>query len=287
MGQVLGQKGVIPSVNFFLTGACNMRCKFCFAPPQVYPPIGRAGIESVIDECASIGIQKITFVGGEPLLYPFLPSTISYAKDAGLTTCVVTNGSLLTHTWLSDNAAKLDWLGMSVDSLSPAANIRSGRAVTGKPVTADHYRSMAIAAKELSIKLKVNTTVSAWTWMEDLSTFIKDVQPDRWKIFQALSISGLNSHHTEDFAVTRAQFENFVMRHQHLSGTTTMVAETTEDMTESYLMISPSGRFFDNAGGKYRYSRPILEVGISEALSDISADRDRFLKRGGKYEWGS
>jgi hypothetical protein len=49
--------------------------------------------------------------------------------------------------------------------------------------------------------------------------------------------------------------------------------------------LSTIGRFFDNAEGKHHYSEPILSVGIEEALNQICFDYQKFLSRGGVYEW--
>ena len=56
-------------------------------------------------------------------------------------------------------------------------------------------------------------------------------------------------------------------------------------MTESYVMIDPAGRFFDNAQGTYTYSLPILEVGVEEALKEVLIEPERFRRRGGRYDW--
>lgn len=55
-------------------------------------------------------------------------------------------------------------------------------------------------------------------------------------------------------------------------------------MHESYLMVDPYGRFFQNtplllAGQGYAYSRPILEVGAGMAFSEMSFDHKRFCAR--------
>ena len=40
-------------------------------------------------------------------------------------------------------------------------------------------------------------------------------------------------------------------------------------MTGSYLMIDPEGMFFSNVNRKYKYSNPILQVGVDQAFSEI------------------
>ena len=56
-------------------------------------------------------------------------------------------------------------------------------------------------------------------------------------------------------------------------------------MTGSYVMVDPAGRFFDNVAGIHTYSHPILNVGVEEALKDVSVDTDKFLSRSGIYAW--
>ena len=64
-----------------------------------------------------------------------------------------------------------------------------------------------------------------------------------------------------------------------------VVPESNEAMTESYVMVDPAGRFFDNAQGAYTYSLPILEVGVEEALKGVLIEPERFRRRGGRYDW--
>ena len=56
-------------------------------------------------------------------------------------------------------------------------------------------------------------------------------------------------------------------------------------MTGSYIMIDPSGRFFDNTQGKLVYSQPILEVGIQEAFQETYFSLNKLIEREGIYTW--
>jgi len=51
------------------------------------------------------------------------------------------------------------------------------------------------------------------------------------------------------------------------------------DVIESYLMISPDGRLFQNGSEEYTYSRPLTEVSFADALSDIKFDSKKFESR--------
>ncbi|MCG9129774.1 hypothetical protein JT359_19465 [Candidatus Poribacteria bacterium] len=56
-------------------------------------------------------------------------------------------------------------------------------------------------------------------------------------------------------------------------------------MTESYAMVDPAGRFFDNSKGSHTYSEPILKIGIREAIKQVSINYDMFNQRKGNYDW--
>jgi radical S-adenosyl methionine domain-containing protein 2 len=66
---------------------------------------------------------------------------------------------------------------------------------------------------------------------------------------------------------------------------TNIIPETNNDMKGSYAMVDPAGRFYDNAKGKYNYSRPILEVGARIAIQQMPYEFSKFVSRGGIYNW--
>lgn len=280
-------KGFIPAVNLFVTSRCNMRCRFCFGSCQMQsllaPREKRLVLADVIRQCHYAGIEKITFVGGEPLLYAGLDEAIQLAHDLGLTTCVVSNGALVTQQWLRWISPSLDWVGFSIDSLFADTNRLIGRVAKGEPLAKSSYVNLVDWVHEAGIRLKVNTTVCQWNHAEDMIWFYRRATPERLKFFQALTIEGVNDAEARSFSVSDEQFAAFVERHTKQG--IQVVAESSTDMVGSYLMVSPDGRFFDNTKGCYRFSRPINKVGFDAALGDICVDAERFVHRGGEYDW--
>ncbi len=105
-------------------------------------------------------------------------------------------------------------------------------------------------------------------------------------MLQALAIRSQNDAYIADFAITAAQFEACIQRNRFVEEDgISVVPENNEAMTESYAMVDPAGRFFDNAQGSYKYSEPILTVGIEKALKQLSISLERFSQRGGRYDW--
>ena len=286
----------VPSVNFHLWEPCNMRCKFCFATFQdvkqdMNLPKGHLPAEkclSIVDRLAQAGFEKINFAGGEPTLCSWLPSLIKRAKEHGMVPSIVTNGSRITDQWLAGLNGSLDWIALSIDSVDPEKLKRLGRALGGgkKPMAEEEYLHIIGTIKRHGIRLKINTVVTSETWQEDFTGFIRRAKPARWKLLQALPVKGQNDAHIADFAITTTQFEAYVQRNQVVENDGILVVpESNEMMTESYVMIDPSGRFFDNSQGTYTYSHPILKVGVEEALKDVSLNPKRFFQRGGQYDW--
>jgi radical S-adenosyl methionine domain-containing protein 2 len=284
---------MITSVNFHLWEPCNMRCKFCFATfkdvkqsilPKGHLPKDQA-IEVVL-QLADIGFEKITFAGGEPTLCPWLPELIATAKEAGLTTMIVTNGSNLSEEFLTANKSTLDWIAVSVDSLIPETNILTGRAISGKtPLQIEYYKKLADRIKKHGYGLKINSVVTSMNFNENMSEFIRYAKPNRWKIFQVLPMVGQNDLNIEDFKITDEQFQLFLDNHSNLKGVTTIVPETNTQMTSSYAMVDPAGRFYDNSMGTHTYSRPILEIGSRLAIQQMNYNFSKFVSRGGIYNW--
>ena len=181
----------------------------------------------------------------------------------------------------------LDWIGVSIDTVNPDKLIRSGRAISGRnPISEEAYLQIINVIKRHEIRLKMNTVVTSENWQEDFTDFIRLVKPERWKLLQALPVKGQNDEHIDDFIITTEQFETYVQRNRVVEDEgISVVPESNEAMTESYVMIAPAGRFFDNAQGIHKYSKPILKVGIEEALRQVSLDSERFRQRGGEYNW--
>jgi radical S-adenosyl methionine domain-containing protein 2 len=282
----------VETVNFHLWQPCNMSCRFCFATFRdvrrtVLPEghLRQKDAEQVVCRLAEAGFLKITFAGGEPLLCPWIADLIRLAARSGLTTALVTNGSLLSGEVLNELNGDLDWITISIDSILPRTLTAVGRRTAGSVSSEDEFRTLCEQVKEAGFRLKINTVVTAINWQENMTGFIIDTHPERWKIFQVLPIEGQNSGKVDPFLVTNAQFRAYVTRAMRVTvHGVRVVPEDNDAMTGSYAMVDPAGRFFDGTGrGGYTYSDPILSVGVAQAIAQITISREKFLARGGLY----
>jgi radical S-adenosyl methionine domain-containing protein 2 len=276
-------------VNFHVTERCNYGCTFCFgkwglgAPTHELfedVPLGRRLIEDVFralrDRLNGERALRFNFVGGEPALLKSLPDLVEWSRRLGAKTSCVTNGLVFTRftpEWVS---VQFDLVGLSIDSASEATNMRIGRVSrSGDVGKLDHLMARVLEVRNLGDTIvKINTVVSSANHLEDLSEVIRALAPDKWKIFQMLPV------YADSERVSEVQFHSFIDRHREFSNIIT--SEDNEQMTMSYLMVDPLGRFFWRdplVEHGYVYSEAILDVGAAKALLQCGIEWDKFDMR--------
>lgn len=275
------------TVNFHLIKNCNFKCGFCFAHFENTKQLSLENSLAVVREIHKGGFGKINFAGGEPLLHRDIDSLLRLARELDFKTSIITNGSRITREWLVKNAPSLDIIGISCDSAVPEILKQIGR---GNGNSAEHTKNIFSwiedynQSSDRAIYRKLNSVITRYNWDEDMSSYVRSLNIDRWKIFQVLRIEGENNFSFPNFEISNNEFMSFLQRHVILERDgIQVVAEDNTDMTDSYLMVNPEGRFYFNTDGKYRHSEPIHIVGIEEALDQINFSKEKFLKREGFY----
>ncbi|MCB8967687.1 MAG: radical SAM protein [Ardenticatenaceae bacterium] len=95
-----------PYLTISLTDVCNLRCVYC--PPageNYHTPTTMMNPEqacAILDTAVALGVHKVRFTGGEPLLYPHLATVMRHAATCNLEVHINTNGLLLAQNlaWL-------------------------------------------------------------------------------------------------------------------------------------------------------------------------------------------
>lgn len=319
---------------------CNFRCTYCFA---VFNDLNGKYLtkEENLQLCSILSqkFNKITFLGGEPTLIPYLKDLLQIAKSYGCTTSIITNGYRLNdENYIKSFIGLLDWITISIDSSYPEIHAQLGRGYGSRkkssesaviPLSNEHYYEAAKLIKKYGFKFKISTVVNQLNKDEgmsfflflillllvlvslspttylflsplycmffslhifysvDMSEFIYQLKPLRWKIFQCLYLEGENSGRVEHLLISKNELEAFIARHEHLTTLPEPIAlySSNEDTKNGYACITPAGCFLDDIDNKHRYSRPILSVGVDEAWKDIDYRPENFRARGGYYEW--
>jgi molybdenum cofactor biosynthesis enzyme MoaA len=67
--------------ELILTDKCNFNCPYCRGvEDELKGDMELSQVLNTIDAWTAEGLENIRFSGGEPTLYPYLPSIIDYAK---------------------------------------------------------------------------------------------------------------------------------------------------------------------------------------------------------------
>ena len=283
-----------PAVNWHLWPRCNYGCEFCFATFEdisLNDRLSKSDALLLPNLLAKAGAEKITFVGGEPTLCPYLDELLEAAKKAGLTTCIVTNGTGISRDFLKSNSKNIDWIGLSIDASNDIIHHRIGRGLI-KDLNAGFSEHLIVSkgvwnlCKEFGILMKLNTVVCKQNIDDDMSKLVSELMPERWKIFQVLPVNGQNDLSVNELLITEEQFSNWLQRHRgKIDSSIDLVAESNDLMTGSYVMIDALGRFYSNVKGGHTYTPSILEIGVMEAWELNQFKWEQFHNRGGLYDW--
>ena len=145
-----------------LTDKCNLRCVYCMPEDKVYEnnlindTLSFNDYKFIINGLSQVGIKKIKFTGGEPLLYPHLIELIKYAHyecnidDISITT----NGIGLNEIAYELKRSGLKSVNISLDSLKSYKY----KSITRGGNLTDVLKSIN-RCLELGIKVKINCVV--------------------------------------------------------------------------------------------------------------------------------
>lgn len=108
-----------------LTDKCNLKCVYCkeeddrFKEEYVNNILSFDDYKFIIRSFKELGINKIKFVGGEPLLYPYLKDLIYFAKhECNIEDISIsTNGQHFSQKALELKNSGLNRVNLSIDSL--------------------------------------------------------------------------------------------------------------------------------------------------------------------------
>ncbi|MDD5629558.1 MAG: radical SAM protein [Elusimicrobia bacterium] len=111
--------------QLMVTEDCNLRCAYCdeYQAAAPLPPLDE--LKRRIDILDRLGVQVYDLLGGEPLLHPGIAELVRHSKSkrggSNLVT-IISNGFLLKEeTVRALNAAGLDFMQVSVDSIEPTS----------------------------------------------------------------------------------------------------------------------------------------------------------------------
>ena len=164
---------VMRSIFFHLTTRCNLRCRHCYAAGPQVDELPSPVIFRAVDELKSLGGRSVTLSGGEPLLHSALREIVKHAGQLGITSRLLSNGTLIDGETAAFLAGELvDAVQISIDGATGEVH----DATRGPGTFARTLRGMeALQKAGMNRKIIISTTVMEQN-LHDLPNIIRLAQ---------------------------------------------------------------------------------------------------------------
>ena len=182
------------SVCWQITTKCNLNCKYCISNSNMSGDYGLSTEKAIeiINHLGKIGVNRLDFTGGEPLIRKDLKKLIECSKNNNINTIVTTNTLLLNNEnieWLK----LADLVQISIDGPEDIHNFQRNSNVYNK--TIENIKKL----KDANCKIRLNSFIfnSNKMYVQDLIDLSKN-----FELFSHLFIiftpQGRGREHTEE-----------------------------------------------------------------------------------------
>ncbi|GHU72374.1 hypothetical protein FACS189450_10040 [Spirochaetia bacterium] len=181
-----------------------MDCAFCFRNRD-RKDLDLSSAFKVIDKLYSMGVKKLTFAGGEPLLIDFLPELLKKTQQYKMQASITTNGILLEEQWYKI-VPYCDWITFSLDATTSELQALQGR-------DALHFERVLRLIEKISktaVKIKINTLITKKNCgnIIELAALIKTLPIKRWKVIRFYPVRGSAKINALLFNISDEEFLN-------------------------------------------------------------------------------
>ena len=232
------------SICWNITNKCNENCKFCYR--KICKDNTLEDNKKIFDNLSKIKIGKITFAGGEPLLYKDLFLLVAYikSKNSNIKLSLTTNGKIINKQLLEKILKTFDWITFPIDSASSIINDKVGRG--------EYHLSKVIELLNScnnKIKIKINTVANKFNlnYLDNIYNIISKYNISRWKIFRFYSIRKGKENKNMFYLnnIESNQIKKYVDDKNRISSINIQYNDINEFET-SYFNIYPDGSIENN-----------------------------------------
>ena len=231
------------SVCWNITSRCNENCKFCYRIlTEKENDIEKN--KKILEILAKLSVNKISWTGGEALLYPNLIELLKISKSYGIINNLLTNGKLLSKEKIIKLEPYLDYITLSYDSNNGDTYKIMGR---GEEHGIHIIEALNfIKENKIDIKIKINTLVSKVNKDEvtNIGKILEKYNIERWRLFKFMPLRNCAISNSTNFEISNEEFRQVVSNVKELYGKHIQISERNEDKIQShYLLINSIGDF--------------------------------------------
>lgn len=223
--------------QFAVTNVCNARCDFCSFAADKLPSDKRrsAPLEGSLEALEILyrqGIRFLVFTGGEPMVHRHLPEMMARARDLGMSTMMVTNGSVLLPRRIDElKSCGLKSVIISIDAAEADVH-EANRGLSG---VCQKVREANARFKEIGIGTTASVTLSRLLKdLGDLPGFLKDLGFE--SVTFSFPLTGLESSYLGYASSDLVNFSNDEM-HRMIDG--------VKELKRSFRVLNPSASLDD------------------------------------------
>lgn len=246
-------------LRFALTSNCNFNCKYCNSNNELqFSELSFDEVKDILNAAYNIGISRVHWTGGEPLVSKNIISGVQFAKKIGYTEQVITtNGYLLENMAMELIYFGVSRINISLDTLNEGY-FRDICSVAGLTKV---LSGLHLVLKESTCCVKINMVVMRWN-LKEIDAFIR-------------YIKDLNNKYGQDRVILRLiQFFPCNPNQLHIEGQMFWkseyvgVQEIIETIAKGHVVTKFSGHIIgDNPTMKYYLVDSVLKVGILAMFS--------------------
>ncbi len=145
----------VPFLRILPTDFCNLSCSYCWQHRADKHAMTFGEFEACLNRAIQLDAGLVSFLGGEPTLWPHLLDAIALCSERNICTDLTTNGSLLDDPLFARfEQAGLDLLNISVDGFT--ATPLSRKCALGRPAI---RRALARVLESGSMRVRVNSVI--------------------------------------------------------------------------------------------------------------------------------
>lgn len=263
------------SICWDITSRCNDNCKFCYRD-QSNLELSLEQNKEILKKLILSGVKKISFVGGEPLLYNQLYELVGYGKSIGkgnVLFSITTNGIVLdaangAEKSLDNNSiirllSFFDWITFSLDGPNQTIQNEVGRNFS-------HFDRIIwllnfLKTHNVSNRIKINTVVCRPNIMHlnEMLDLLYSFEVNRWKLFKFLPSRGNALYNERQYSISDEEYQEAI-RMVLAKNSVQRLKITTNDYRDfsSYVSITSDGYLSVYCDGQYKKAFDFLHEDI-------------------------
>ncbi|MEF8873157.1 MAG: GTP 3',8-cyclase MoaA [Candidatus Thermoplasmatota archaeon] len=173
------------NIRLALTQRCNLGCFYCHREGEekkLETKLDLREVRKIVKTASDLGMHKVKFSGGEPLLHPDIEEIIEFSSEYMEDVSLTTNGVLLKSEAKGLKEEGLDRVNVSLDTVDP----KTYQKITGKRKLSDVKEGIRRAVEVGLFPVKVNMLLmrglnheEVWDmvdWVSDLDAILQVIE---------------------------------------------------------------------------------------------------------------